>query len=88
MRAGPEGKGREMGLSSSGPGHDGSESTRGMQAWRVEWRRDTHRCRRPRPLGITPVAITGGARAEERAWGSDGAHSTEPTGTGAVHRLR
>lgn len=54
----------------------------------MKWEKDTHRGRRPRSLGITPIAITGGARAEERAWGSHRANSTEPRGAGAVHRLR
>lgn len=54
----------------------------------MKWEKDTHRGRRPRPLGITPITITGGGRAEERAWGSHRADSTEPRGAGAVHRLR
>lgn len=54
----------------------------------MKWERVTHRDRRPRPLSITPVAITGEARAEERARGGHRADSTKPRGAGAVHRLR
>lgn len=48
----------------------------------------THWSRRPRPLSITPIAITGGARAVERTRGHQRANSTEPCGAGAVHWLQ
>lgn len=53
----------------------------------MKWEGDTHRDRRPRPLGISPIAVTGGAGAEKRAWRGHRANSTEPRGARAVHRL-
>lgn len=84
--SGEAGRGVGKRQSSSGMGNTDSED-RGRGDRKVK-REDTHWGRRPRPLSITPIAITGGARAEKRTWRSHRADSTEPRWGGAVHWLK